>query len=131
MLKAERETVINWDRETDTVRLYTADPVEARRWTRLGYQVTASSFARNGQPRGWKATGPAKCVRVRRLVDGVLPKRGNGTQRLPVQGQFQKRTFPSLPPRPGAKSCSENALVDEESGNSDARRQYSEQRGVQ
>ena len=34
--KAEQETVIRWDREEQSVQLYTADPAQARRWTRLG-----------------------------------------------------------------------------------------------
>lgn len=101
MTKAERETVINWDRETNTVRLYTADPVEARRWTRLGYDVTVCDRTRDGEPRGWKAVGPAKCVRVRRLADGVLPKRRDGASQLHVQPTSEHRTPPPPTRRPG------------------------------
>ena len=39
MSRAERETVIRWDCEDRVPVMYTADPAQARRWTRLGYAV--------------------------------------------------------------------------------------------
>ena len=50
MSRAERETVIRWDCEDRMPVMYTADPAQARRWTRLGYAVSVTDAARDGSP---------------------------------------------------------------------------------
>jgi hypothetical protein len=87
MSKAERETVIRWDCEDRTPVMYTADPAQARRWTRLGYAVRVTDTARDATPRGWSARGAVGCVRFRRIVDGTVAKRANGAQNLSVHRQ--------------------------------------------
>ena len=91
--KAEQETVIRWDREQRIVQLYTADPAQARRWVRLGYDVKVQGTDRDGRPHGWTATGPSGCVRFRRLKNGAVVKRVNGRQNLPVR----QRVLESIP----------------------------------
>ena len=41
MTKAEQETIVRRDREDRAVGMWTADPAQARHWTRSGYAVTA------------------------------------------------------------------------------------------
>ena len=89
--KAEQETVIRWDREDRTVQLYTADAAQARRWTRLGYDVRVQGSDRDGRPHGWTATGPSGCVRFRRLRNGAVVKRVNGRQNLAVHQRVLTR----------------------------------------
>ena len=100
MIRAERETVIRWNCEDRRPVTYTAAPVQARRWTRLGYAVRVTDTARDGTPRSWSATGAVGCVRFRRMTDGVPVKRVNGAQNLPVHREFLRRTraTASVPP---------------------------------
>jgi len=84
MTREERETIIRWDCEDRTPVLYTADPVQARRWTKLGYAVSVAGTHLDGTPRGWAAKGVVGCVRFRRLNDGAMVKRVNGAQNLSV-----------------------------------------------
>jgi len=93
--KAEQETVIRWDREEQSVQLYTADPAQARRWTRLGYDVQVQGRDRKGRPRGWTAIGPGGCVRFRRVQGGQVVKRANGGQNLSVHARVLRRTPPA------------------------------------
>jgi hypothetical protein len=51
----EQENLLRWDRTGDAARLYTADPLEARRWQQLGYPVQA-------QGRGWTARVPIQAI---------------------------------------------------------------------
>ena len=88
MSKAERETIIRWDCEDRTPVLYTADPAQAKRWTKLGYAVSVFGSHLDGAPRGWAAKGVAGCVRFRRLQDGALVKRANGARNLAVHQQI-------------------------------------------
>jgi len=97
---AERETVIRWDCEDRRPVLYTADPVQARRWARLGYAVRVADTARDGTPRSWTVTGAVGCVRFRRVKDGVPVKRVNGAQNLPVHREFLGRTQATAPVTP-------------------------------
>ena len=100
MSRAERETVIRWDCEDRTPVLYTSDPVQARRWTRLGYAVRVTDTARDGTPRSWSATGVAGCVRLRRVKGGAVVKRVNGAQNLSVHRQILRRTRATAPVTP-------------------------------
>ena len=65
---AEQETVIRWSRAEPVVYLWTASPVEMRKWKRAGYGVEPEGV-------GWRASGPAGCVRLRKVKDGALVKR--------------------------------------------------------
>ena len=77
---AEMETVIRWDRAVAVVRLWTACPVEVRKWRRAGYGVRQDGV-------GWRCEGPKDCVRVRKVKDGVLVKRaGRVPNNLPRGG---------------------------------------------
>ena len=98
MSRAERETVIRWDCEDRRPVMYTADPVQARRWSRLGYAVRVMDDARDGTPRSWTVTGAVGCVRFRRVRDGVMVKRASGAQNLPVHRQIQGRIRATAPP---------------------------------
>jgi len=100
MSRAERETVIRWDCDDRSPVMYTADPAQARRWTRLGYAVSVQDTARDGTPRGWSTKGAVGCVRFRRVKDGVMVKRANGAQNLPVHRQIQGRTRATAPLTP-------------------------------
>ena len=60
MSRAERETVIRWDCEDRRPVMYTANPAQARRWTRLGYAVRVVDTARDGTPRGLVRGGPGR-----------------------------------------------------------------------
>jgi hypothetical protein len=56
--KLEREsTVLFNDAESDAL-LWTASPIQVRRWTKIGLTVTP----RGG---GWQAIVPKRCVRIR------------------------------------------------------------------
>ena len=100
MSRAERETVIRWDCEDRRPVLYTADPVQARRWTRLGYAVRVAATARDGTPRSWTVTGAVGGVRFRRVKDGATVKRTNGAQNLSVHRQILRRTRATAPVTP-------------------------------
>jgi hypothetical protein len=97
MSRAERETLIRWDCEDRTGVMYTADPAQARRWTKLGYPVSVMDAARDGTPRSWSAAGSPGCVRFRRVKDGAIVKRTTGGPNLPVQRQFQGRPGSEAP----------------------------------
>ena len=45
----EGETVLRWNRADDLATLATADPTEAKRWTRLGYPVEIWAGRRTGR----------------------------------------------------------------------------------
>jgi len=78
---AEMETVIRWDRSEPVVYLWTASPVEVRKWRRAGYAVRQDGV-------GWRAEGPKECVRVRKVKDGALVKRsGRVPNNLPKREQ--------------------------------------------
>ena len=62
--RAEQETLIRWDAEDPRVVLYTASPVVAAKWTRLGYVLTP--FGDPASPSGWGCTAPKGSVTVRR-----------------------------------------------------------------
>ena len=91
MTNAERETIVRWDCEDPVPVLYTADPLQAARWTRFGYHVTVMDTSREGTPRSWSAKGSPRCVTFRRLKDGAVVKRTTTPRQRPVQGYFQKR----------------------------------------
>jgi hypothetical protein len=65
---AEQESVVIWNRAESSVQLWTASPVDARKWKRAGYELKQDGL-------GWRATGPRGCVRLRKVRDGVLVKR--------------------------------------------------------
>lgn len=87
MTRAEQETIIRWDRAERKVYLYTADPIEARRWERAGYRFTKRTC-------GFFATGPAGCVRLRRVRDGAIVKRPGRVPSPHVQRHSERRTPP-------------------------------------
>ena len=64
----EQETVVRWSRAEPVVYLWTASPVEVRRWRRAGYDVRQDGV-------GWRCEGPKDCVRVRKVKDGALVRR--------------------------------------------------------
>jgi hypothetical protein len=64
----EQETHLRWSRADSTVTLWTASPVEMRKWKRAGYGVEPEGV-------GWRASGPVGCVRLRKVKDGALIKR--------------------------------------------------------
>ena len=76
--------------------MYTADPVQARRWTRLGYAVRVTDTARDGTPWSWTVTGAVGCVRFRRLKDEAIVKRITGGRNLPVQRPSRERAAPEI-----------------------------------
>ncbi len=92
MTKAEQETIIRWDREDRSVEMWTADQAEARRWQKLGYDLTIIRRPGDGAPTGWRATGPASCIRFRRVANGRLVKRANAGQNLSNHRQVRDRT---------------------------------------
>ena len=71
MTKDEQETVLRFDRSSDAADFYTADGAEARRWTRLGYDVAVVS-SRAGRPTSWRATVPVAAVALLPLRDGQV-----------------------------------------------------------
>jgi hypothetical protein len=91
MTSAERETVVRWDCENRVPVLYTADPRQASRWTRFGYDVTVMDRSQDGTPRSWSAKGAPRCVRFRRLKEGAIVTRPTGGRNLPVQGPSRAR----------------------------------------
>ncbi len=80
--RAEQETIVRWDQEGTEVNLYTTWEPQARRWSRLGYEVTVSHRDRHGTPTGWEATAERDAVRFRRVRDGkVVRRQGHGQGR--------------------------------------------------
>lgn len=73
--KDERETILRWDDASEDVLLYTASPVTARKWTRLGYDLKSVSMDREGKITGWEGTAGKKAVTVRRVKSHVPLKR--------------------------------------------------------
>ena len=67
--KAERETILRWDREGNRATFYSADVSEARRWKRLGYSVVVHGMA-SGTARSWTADVPIEAVALLPLRDG-------------------------------------------------------------
>ena len=67
--KAERETILRWDREGNLATFYSADASEARRWKRLGYSVVVHGVA-SGTARSWTADVPIEAVALLSLRDG-------------------------------------------------------------
>ena len=100
MTHAEKEATIRWDCDDRIPVLYTADPAQARRWTRLGYAGRVMDAAPDGTPRSWSATGAVGCVRFRRVKDGIPVKRATGAQNLPVHRQVLRRTRATAPVTP-------------------------------
>jgi hypothetical protein len=76
--KAEQETTITWNQEERSLLMWTANPAEAKRWARLGYDVEVSGRTQAGEPRSWKAQGPAEALRLRKVVNGQVVKRRRG-----------------------------------------------------
>ena len=96
MTNAERETIVRWDCENRVPVLYTADPLQAARWTRFGYHVTVMDRSRDGMARSWSAKGAPRCVRFRRLREGAIVKRSTGDRNLPVQRPSPERAAPEV-----------------------------------
>lgn len=68
--RAEMETIIRWNRETDVATLYTADPCEVRRWRALGYDVEVCGVTHEGKARGWQTAVPIAAVALLALRSG-------------------------------------------------------------
>lgn len=84
---------MRWDREDRRVQLYTADRAEARKWARLGYAVDVQDCRHDGTPRSWRAVGPDRCVRLRRVKGGRLVKRVDAGRNLPMYRRTPSATF--------------------------------------
>ena len=113
-IKAEQETILRWDQDERVLHLYTAYPLEAKKWARLGYTVEVCGRTQAGEPRGWQARAPLEALRLRRLVDGQVVKRRGGVSNLvksPYQGASEPRPHRDRPPgtgRPGQASDASN-----------------------
>jgi hypothetical protein len=55
--RGEKETIIRYDETDEPAYLWTASPVQARRWTRLGLAVVR-------EPGGWIARAPLDQWRI-------------------------------------------------------------------
>jgi hypothetical protein len=88
MTNAEKETIIRWDCEDRVPVLY---PLQAARWTRIGYHVTVMARSRDGTARSWSAKGAPRCVRFRRLKEGAVVTRTTGGRNLPARGPSRAR----------------------------------------
>jgi len=76
----EQETILRWARG-GAVWMWTAWPVEVRKWRRAGYAVRQDGV-------GWRAEGPKECVRVRKVKDGQwVKRRGRVPNNLPKREQ--------------------------------------------
>ena len=85
--RGEQETIVRWDREDQEAHLYTAYEGQAKRWTKLGYEVTVSYRDRHGTPTGWEATAEKDAVRFRRVRDGQVIRRPDHGQARPFGSQ--------------------------------------------
>ena len=83
--RPEQETIIRWDQDDREATLYTANPAQARRWQRLGYDVEVTDRDRQGAPRGWTAVAEADAIRFRRVKAGRVVRRQTGHA-----GQFRR-----------------------------------------
>lgn len=72
--RAEAESVIRWDQETDLATFYTADEPTMRRWVKKGIPMDVYDTYK-GEPTGWQGEGPRQAVRVRQIIDGEVKKR--------------------------------------------------------
>ena len=76
--KAEQETIVQWDQEHPEAHFYTAYEAQAKRWTKLGFEVRVQDRDQNGNPTGWEATAQKDAVRFRRIREGkVVRRRGH------------------------------------------------------
>lgn len=100
MTKAEQETMIRFDRSEPVVSLWTANPAEARRWERLGYEVRVYRFTQDGRPQSWQTEGPAGCVRLRRVAHGKIVKRSRAGENLAIHRGVSERTGSRRPTGP-------------------------------
>jgi hypothetical protein len=67
--KLERETIVVYNDGENEAQLWTASPVQAQRWKRLGLILTTKGG-------GWWAAVPKRCVRVRSpLMKRVLSEK--------------------------------------------------------
>jgi hypothetical protein len=92
MSKAEQETILRFDRSEPTVSLWTANPAEARRWKKLGYDVRVFRFTPDGRPQSWHTEGPAGCLRLRRVADGKIVRRARAGENLAIHRRVPERT---------------------------------------
>ena len=78
----ERETIIRFDASTGDAILYTADPVQAKKWQTLGY-APQPIREKAGPPSGWECA-VAKSVygAPRRIKDGQIQKRKSSAKQL-------------------------------------------------
>lgn len=94
MTKAEQETILRFDRSEPVVSMWTANPAEARRWKKLGYDVRVFRFTREGRPQSWHAEGPAGCLRLRRVANGRIVRRARAGENLAIHRGVSERTDP-------------------------------------
>ena len=76
--RAEMETIVTWDQEERVAHLYTAYEAQAKRWSKLGYDVGVFHRDRQGRVTGWGATAEVDAVRFRRVRDGKVIRRKGG-----------------------------------------------------
>jgi len=99
--RAEQETIIQWDQETQEVNLYTAFEGQATRWAKLGYEVIVVDRDKDGTPTSWEATAEKGAIRFRRVRDGKVVKRKIGS------GQLFVRRQPAEQPRDGQEDVAQ------------------------
>jgi len=107
--KAEQETIMRFDQEERVLHLFTACPRVARKWVRLGYAVEVCGLTQDGQPRGWRATGPLEALRLRRLVEGQVVSRRRGRGFTPERRKTTRLETRSRPARPSGQVQSINS----------------------
>jgi hypothetical protein len=79
----EQETIARFDRTNGPATLYTASPIQARRWSRLGYPVTPMGV-------GYAASVPKNCISFRRLKR-VGAAAGSSSEKPRAGGHFLTR----------------------------------------
>jgi hypothetical protein len=99
--RAEQETIIRWDQERHIAVLFTSTPLEARKWSQLGYEVAVCGRTPAGEARGWRAEAPRDAVRLRKMEHGQLVRRRRG--RSFVSRKLAEATHQPVSKAPGAK----------------------------
>ena len=87
--REEAETVIRWDRATDTVTIWTADPVTIRKVAKCGHEPVSVSRRRDGQVRGYEFRIPHDQFRWRAKKRAVGPGSGFKGSKPPISGALE------------------------------------------
>lgn len=70
MLAEEHEYVVNWVRNSPTVRLFTSHPPTARKWIRRGYTLEKTDV-RNSEIECWHFSCPPNAISFRRVPPAI------------------------------------------------------------